>query len=79
MPPLGQDYYEQAKELTAMKNTEAYFWLKEIGRKTCLQAFLDEVEIPQVFSLWVVQRAYTTTGYVDTERPSAQSLSCLLS
>ena len=26
------------------------------GRKTCLQAFLDEVGIPQVFSLWVVQR-----------------------
>jgi len=25
------------------------------GRKTCLQAFLDEVGILQVFSLWVVQ------------------------
>ena len=30
----SSNYYEQAKELTAMKKTEAFSWLKEINSQT---------------------------------------------
>ena len=34
----SSNYYEQAKELTAMKKTEAYSWLKEINSQTLQHA-----------------------------------------
>ena len=43
----SSNYYEQAKELTAMKKTEAYSWLKEINSQT-LQHALRHLETAYV-------------------------------
>lgn len=43
----SSNYYEQAKELTAMKKTEAYCWLKEINSQT-LQHALRHLETAYV-------------------------------
>ena len=43
----SSNFYEQAKELTAMKNTEAYSWLKEINSQT-LQHALRHLETAYV-------------------------------
>lgn len=43
----NSNYYEQAKELTAMKKTEAYSWLKEINSQT-LQHALRHLETAYV-------------------------------
>ena len=45
------------------------------GCKTCLQAFLDEVGIPQVFSLWVVQLVEKAAGAFVREKGVSQKLS----
>ena len=43
----SSNYYEQAKELTAMKKTEAFSWLKEINSQT-LQHALRHLETAYV-------------------------------